>query len=169
MRHGPRIQMSRATPNAAAVKNASAAGRPTTAKGKSQQQKALWGTWRSHLANLLEGVSKGFEKNLEITAGVLRDVRRQGITDDELRQAKSKIGSRVVRGSERPMGRMQAIGMSWIYLHEYRIVEDEIADFDAVTLKTIRKVLDKYPLDRVTTLALGPLETLPMPEGNGEA
>ena len=36
-------------------------------KGTSQQQKALWGTWRSHVANLLEGVSKGFEKNLEIS------------------------------------------------------------------------------------------------------
>ena len=38
-----------------------------TARGKSQQQKALWGTWRSHLANMLEGVSKGFEKTLEIS------------------------------------------------------------------------------------------------------
>jgi len=38
-----------------------------TAKGTSQQQKALWGTWRSHVANLVEGVSKGYEKNLEIS------------------------------------------------------------------------------------------------------
>jgi len=38
-----------------------------TAKGTSQQQKALWGTWRSHVANLLEGVSKGYEKTLEIS------------------------------------------------------------------------------------------------------
>lgn len=38
-----------------------------SAKGTSQQQKALWGTWRSHLANLVEGVSKGYEKSLEIS------------------------------------------------------------------------------------------------------
>jgi large subunit ribosomal protein L6 len=38
-----------------------------TCKGKTQQDMALWGTWRSHLANLLEGVSKGYEKGLEIT------------------------------------------------------------------------------------------------------
>jgi len=38
-----------------------------TAKGKSQQQKALWGTWRSHVANLIEGVAKGYEKTLEIS------------------------------------------------------------------------------------------------------
>ena len=47
-------------------------------------------------------------------------MQREGITEEELHQAKSKILSRVVRGSERPMGRMQAIGMAWTYLHEYR-------------------------------------------------
>jgi len=48
-----------------------------TAKGTSQQQKALWGTWRSHVANLLEGVSKGYEKNLEIS-GVGYNAKLQG-------------------------------------------------------------------------------------------
>ncbi len=38
-----------------------------TCRGKTQQQRALWGTWRSHLANLVEGVAKGYEKVLEIT------------------------------------------------------------------------------------------------------
>jgi predicted Zn-dependent peptidase len=29
--------------------------------------------------------------------------------------------------------------------------------FEAVTLADVRKVLDQYPIDRVTTLVLGPL------------
>jgi large subunit ribosomal protein L6 len=49
-----------------------------TAKGKSQQQKALWGTWRSHVANLVEGVSKGYEKNLEIS-GVGYNAKLAGV------------------------------------------------------------------------------------------
>jgi hypothetical protein len=53
---------------------------------------------------------------------------------------------------------MQALGMSWTYLHTYRSVEDEIEAFDAVTLKSIRKVLERYPIDQTTTLALGPLK-----------
>ena len=53
------------------------------------------------------------------------------------------------------MGRMQAIGMTWTYLHEYRTVDDELKAFDAVTWKRIREVLDRYPLDRVTTLGTG--------------
>ncbi len=109
------------------------------------------------------------EENLQIVLSVLRDVQQKGITEDELRQAKSKIGSRVVRGSERPMGRMQAIGMAWTYLHQYRTVDDELRAFDAVTLDSIREVLQRYPIDWVTTLALGPLKKLPAPNGNGQA
>jgi hypothetical protein len=58
------------------------------------------------------------------------------------------------------MGRMQAIGMAWTYLHQYRTVDDELKAFDAVTLKGIRDVLERYPIDRVTTLVLGPLKEL---------
>jgi predicted Zn-dependent peptidase len=104
------------------------------------------------------------QKNLGIVLEVLGDVRRKGITEADLRQAKSKIGSRVVRSSERPMGRMQAIGMAWTYLHQYRTVDDELKAFDAVTLADIRQVLDRYPLDQVTTLALGPLVNLSRPQ-----
>jgi predicted Zn-dependent peptidase len=100
------------------------------------------------------------EENLAIVLDLLGEAQRASVTEDELRQAKNKILSRVVRGSERPMGRMQAIGMSWSYLHQYRNVDDELNAFEAVTLRDIRTVLDQYPLDLVTTLALGPLEKL---------
>jgi hypothetical protein len=56
---------------------------------------------------------------------------------------------------------MQAIGASWTYLGEYRSVDDELKAFDAVTLEPIRDVLDRYPIDEATTLALGPLKELP--------
>jgi len=107
------------------------------------------------------------QENLAIVLNLLHDVQKEGITEKELQQAKSKIGSRVVRGSERPMGRMQAIGMAWTYLHQYRSVDDDLKSFDAVTLESIRQVLDRYPIDGVTTLALGPLEKLSLPPSNG--
>jgi predicted Zn-dependent peptidase len=66
------------------------------------------------------------------------------------------------------MGRMQAIGMAWTYLGQYRTVDDELKAFDAVSLATIRELLDRYPLPGVTTLALGPLETVSGPHSNGE-
>jgi predicted Zn-dependent peptidase len=104
------------------------------------------------------------QQNLELVMKELDTVQKGGISEEELRQAKSKIGSRVVRGNERPMGRMQAVGMTWTYLHQYRTVDEELQAFEAVDLKAIRAVLDAYPLDRVTTYALGPLQELkPVP------
>jgi large subunit ribosomal protein L6 len=35
-------------------------------KSKSREARALWGTWRSHLNNMVVGVSQGFEKVLEL-------------------------------------------------------------------------------------------------------
>jgi predicted Zn-dependent peptidase len=98
------------------------------------------------------------DDNLAIARDVLADLQKDGITQEELNQAKSKILSRVVRSSERPMGRMQAIGMSWTYLGRYRSVDDELAAFDAVTLDKVRDLLNRYPLTQTTTFALGPLK-----------
>ncbi len=108
-------------------------------------------------------------ENLDIVSRILADVQRDGISALELTQAKNKIGSRIVRGSERPMGRMQAVGMAWTYLGQYRSVDDELRAFDAVTLPSVREVLDRYPLERPTTLVLGPLESLPDAKPNGAA
>jgi predicted Zn-dependent peptidase len=107
------------------------------------------------------------QKDLRIVHRVLHAVQQDGVTEEELRQAKSKILSRVVRGSERPMGRMQAIGMTWTYQHRYRTVDEELKAYDAVTLKSIGRLLERYPLGEVTTLALGPLEKLRRPRTNG--
>jgi predicted Zn-dependent peptidase len=103
------------------------------------------------------------EDNLAILLRVLRDVREAGIAEDELKQARSKVLSRLVRGSERPKGRMMALGMNWTYQHQYRSVDDDLRSFEAVTLDDVRRVLDRYPLDRVTTLALGPLADVEKP------
>ena len=100
---------------------------------------------------------------------MLGAVQRDGITAEELQQAKSKILSRLVRAGERPKGRMRALGMDWIYLHEYWSVDDDLRAYDAVTLDRVREVLDRYPIDRMTTLALGPLAKMQPAGGNGRA
>jgi predicted Zn-dependent peptidase len=100
------------------------------------------------------------QDNLALIQEILREVQREGVSEEELAVAKSKILSRVVRGSERPMGRMQAIGMGWTYLKSYRSVDEELANFDAVSLKDVRDVLDRFPFDQMTVLALGPLAGL---------
>jgi predicted Zn-dependent peptidase len=103
------------------------------------------------------------QKNLSILRGIFRQVQADGVSAQELAQAKSKVLSRVVRASERPMGRMQALGMSWTYLGKYRSMDDELKAFEAVTLKKIRQVLDRHPFAEMATLALGPLKKLRKP------
>jgi predicted Zn-dependent peptidase len=107
------------------------------------------------------------QRDLQIVNGVLRQVQQEGVTEEELRSARNKTLARVVRGGERPMGRLQAIGMSWTYQGKYRTVDDDLRAFEAVTVKKVREVLDRYPFDHVTTLALGPLEKLRRPRANG--
>ncbi|HVK18079.1 MAG TPA: pitrilysin family protein [Fimbriiglobus sp.] len=99
----------------------------------------------------------GVAGNLEIVRKILDDVQRDGITAEELAQAKNKITSRVVRHSERPMGRMRSIASSWIYCQEYSDVDRELARFDAVSLETIREYLDRYPINEATVVEYGPL------------
>lgn len=99
-------------------------------------------------------------ENLEIVRKILADVQKNGITAQELEQAKNKIASRVVRASERPMGRMRAIAGAWLYLNEYSDVDTELARFDAVDAAAIRNYLDRYPLDRTTVVGYGPMAKL---------
>jgi predicted Zn-dependent peptidase len=96
-------------------------------------------------------------ENLATVRRVLADVQRDGITAEELEQAKSKIASRVVRHSERPMGRMRSIATAWMYNGEYHDIDTELARFDAVDLRAVRAVLDRFPLTAATTVAYGPL------------
>ena len=109
------------------------------------------------------------QENLAIVSRLLAEVQQGGITSEELQQAKSKIQSRLVRSGERPKGRMRALGMDWTYLKQYWSVDDELRAYDAVTLNSIREVLDRYPIDRATTLALGPLPELRPAAVNGRA
>lgn len=100
------------------------------------------------------------EECLSRIGAIYAEVQKHGVTADELATAKSKVLSRVVRGSERPMGRMQALGMAWTYLGEYRSVDDELKAFDAVDLAAIRAVLDGYPIVTPAICALGPIENV---------
>ena len=81
-----------------------------------------------------------------------------GFTPQELHQAKSKVKSRVVLGSERPRNRLFNVGGNWLQRREYRSTADDLRSIDAVTLADIEQVLRDFPLTRHTTVTIGPLE-----------
>jgi predicted Zn-dependent peptidase len=100
------------------------------------------------------------QANLHRYLGVLRTVQREGITAQEMQVAQAKLASRVVRGNERPTGRLASLGFCWHYLNQYRTADDDLAAIDAVTLKDIRTLLEAHPIDQPTILALGPVGEL---------
>jgi predicted Zn-dependent peptidase len=97
-------------------------------------------------------------ENLRRILKVYREA--EGITPAELDQAKSKVRSRIVLGSERPRGRLFAVGTDWVYRREHRTVESELDTVASVTLDDLRAVLTKYPLSDPTTVTIGPLAKL---------
>ena len=114
------------------------------------------GTWLTYLSCQPEVTAA----NLQRIADIYVEVNANGISESELQQARNKTASRVVLRSERPMGRLSSLGGNWVYLGEYRSLEDDLRTIDSITLADIDELLRTYPLAETTTVAIGPLETL---------
>lgn len=99
--------------------------------------------------------------NVKRITDIYQALQQDGVTGDELRQAKTKLKSRVVLSSERPRNRLFSVGGNWVSRHEYCTVADDLASIDAVTAERIGRVLERYPLTRNTSLAVGPLARWP--------
>lgn len=103
------------------------------------------------------------QENLQRVLDIYRQVEGEGISQAELDQAKNKINSRVVLGSEKPRGRLFNIGSNWLQRREYRSVKSDLDAVEAVTLDQVTAVLRKYPLTRSTTVCIGPLSEVSPP------
>jgi predicted Zn-dependent peptidase len=103
---------------------------------------------------------KEAQANLERVRKIYRRAESEGVTAAELEQAKSKINSRVVLGSEKPRGRLFSVGANWTCRRAHRSVKDDLNAVDAVTLADVSAVLRKYSLLASTTVGIGPVKDL---------
>jgi predicted Zn-dependent peptidase len=103
-------------------------------------------------------------ENLQRINDLYRNAERDGITREELEQAKSKVSSRVVLSGERPRGRLFSVGGEWVQRRQYRSVRDDLDLVAAVTVDQAVAVLQRYPLTQGATVAIGPLAELRAPE-----
>ena len=102
--------------------------------------------------------------NLQRITDVVRAVEADGVTEQELEQAKNKVCAHLVLQAERPTNRMFAVGNAWIQRRQYKTVREAVESYRAVTLDDIQRVLKAYPLSRTATVAVGPLTELAVPE-----
>jgi predicted Zn-dependent peptidase len=103
------------------------------------------------------------EENLNRLRGIYRQVEMDGISEDELKQAKNKVKARVVLGSERPQNRLFNVGGNWLQRREYRTVADDLKSLDEVTVGAVREVLAKYPFSTASTITVGPRKDVKPP------
>ncbi len=103
------------------------------------------------------------EESLQRIEAIEREVERDGVTEDELERAKSKVGSQIILQSERPTNRLFSVGGNWLQRREYLTVRETVNAYQAVTRDDIAAYLRRFPLSRKTTVAVGPLSHLQLP------
>lgn len=114
------------------------------------------GSYMTYLCSQPEDI----DTNLKRIIDIYDDVNANGVTEEELQQAKNKVASRVVLRSERPMGRLSSLGSNWLYRQEYRSVEQDLETLEQLSLQDINVALEKYPLATTTKVGIGPLKEL---------
>jgi predicted Zn-dependent peptidase len=103
------------------------------------------------------------QANLGRVVDVYRTVMANGVTEDELTQAKNKVLSRSVLRSERPMGRLSSLGFHWAYRREYLPVDQELEAYNRVTVADIRRVIERWPLLPLSVVTVGPTTEIQPP------
>lgn len=105
----------------------------------------------------MNGSPESTHANLERIARQYAAINANGVTAEELEQARNKVATRVVLRGERPMGRLSSLGGNWLSRREYRSIADDLAILRGVTLDDIRQLLVEFPLAQTTTVGVGPL------------
>ncbi len=101
------------------------------------------------------------QANLGRIADLYRTAIHDGLTEEELSQAKNKVLARSVLRSERPMGRLASLGFHWMYRRQYIPVEDELEAFNRVTVADLRRLLERLA-------ALAAVDRIGGPDDRGE-
>ena len=89
----------------------------------------------------------------------MASIQKDGPTLEEMAKARTKLLSRMVRASEKPMSRLLSIGTQWSYLNKCLTIEEEMEKYRKVNDHQVRQVLDRYPMKQISVEALGPLKT----------
>lgn len=96
------------------------------------------------------------EKIQCIVDKIYGDLQANGITSDELQQAKNKILSAITIKSELPMGRLLELGFNWVYLKDYKSMNQTVEKIKSLTVENVNEIISKYKLANFTKLSVGP-------------
>jgi predicted Zn-dependent peptidase len=106
--------------------------------------------------NYLRCSTANVPRVMEIVASIFQDLLRDGISEEELTKARNKVLSALVIKNELPMGRLVDLGFNWMYLGQYRPVEEDVEATKAVRVEDVNALIRDVDLSRFTQYSLGP-------------
>ncbi len=96
-------------------------------------------------------------ESVEVVIDELRSFERSGITDDELKLAKTRLKSQVLMRSESTLSRMAANLRSWWFEHKLYSLEALKEEIDRVTVEQIQLLVGNLGIaENLAAVALGP-------------
>ena len=95
---------------------------------------------------------------LDTVNSIFQSLSQDGVTEDELRKAKNKVLSSLVIKNELPMGRLGDLGSNWLYLQEYRTVEEDVNAIKAVNVNDVNALIEEFKPGDFTQLSIGPVD-----------
>ena len=102
--------------------------------------------------------SENVSKVLDTIKGIFESLSKSSVTEDELKKAKNKILSALVIKNELPMGRLIDLGGNWIYLEQYRRIEQDVRAINAVTTDDIHALIKQFKPGDFTQFSIGPAQ-----------
>jgi predicted Zn-dependent peptidase len=103
-------------------------------------------------------------KAVQTLEAVRREVQRLqdgGVTEEELRRAKTKLATRVVLEGESTNRRMLSLIGSWLSIGRLETLEEVEEAIERVSVQDCRDLLDRLPLpEHEVGVALGPVRDL---------
>jgi predicted Zn-dependent peptidase len=100
--------------------------------------------------------SENVSKVLDTVKSIFESLFKSGVTENEMKTAKNKILSALVIKNELPMGRLIDLGANWIYLQQYRTIEDDINAIKAVIADDVHSLIKQFDPGDFTQLSIGP-------------
>jgi len=101
--------------------------------------------------------SENVSKVLDTIKSIFESLSTSGLTENEIKTAKNKILSALVIKNELPMGRLIDLGANWIYLQQYRTIEDDINAIKTVTADDVQSLIEQFNPGDFTQFSLGPV------------
>ena len=96
---------------------------------------------------------ENYEKAIEITLSEFKELRENGVTEDELQKAKNKYMSRIAFAMENPRSRMGILGNYYIRKNEILDSEKMKNEVNAVKLEDVNNFAKtKYLTENITVL-----------------